>query len=219
MHMKLGNGHSTIFWEDGWCESGRLKDRFPRAYALENCKRITVGSKLAHHSLTYSFQREPRGGVEKSQVEELVAMVQYVNLTHSQDRWTWLLNKSGEYTVASSRNLIDSRLLPKGELKTRWIRYVPIKVNTLAWKVMTNSLPTRFNISRRGIDIDSISCVNCDSGVETTNHLFFTCDMAKQVSQLIARWWDVPFIDIDSYGNWRTWIGNFRDVVALMELS
>ncbi|GJW96192.1 ABC transporter B family member 26, chloroplastic [Tanacetum coccineum] len=48
---------------------------------------------------------------------------------------TWLLNKSGEYTVASSRNLIDSRLLPKGELKTRWIRYVPIKVNTLAWKV------------------------------------------------------------------------------------
>ncbi|GJZ65074.1 RNA-directed DNA polymerase, eukaryota [Tanacetum coccineum] len=210
MHMKLGNGHSTIFWEDGWCESGRLKDRFPRAYALENCKRITVGNKLAHHSLTYSFRREPRGGVEKSQVEELVAMVQSVNLTHSQDRWTWLLNKSGEYTVASSRNLIDSRLLPKGELKTRWIRYVPIKVNTLAWKVMTNSLPTRFNISRRGIDIDSISCVNCDSGVETTNHLFFTCDMAKQVSQLIARWWDVPFIDIDSYGNWRTWIDNIR---------
>ncbi|GJY95471.1 hypothetical protein Tco_0511832 [Tanacetum coccineum] len=76
------------FRDKVWCESGRLKDRFPRAYALEYCKRITVGNKLAHHSLTYSFRREPRGGVEKSQVEELVAM-----------------------------DLIDSRYFPMGEIE------------------------------------------------------------------------------------------------------
>ncbi|GJV14676.1 RNA-directed DNA polymerase, eukaryota, reverse transcriptase zinc-binding domain protein [Tanacetum coccineum] len=210
MRMKLGNRVSTLFWDDGWCEGGRLKVRFPRAYALETCKRITVGNKLGHPNLTHSFRRVPRGGVEQSQVEEMTAILHSVSLNHSQDRWTWSLTNSGEYTVASARSLIDSRLLPKGDMKTRWIRYVPIKVNTLAWKVMTNSLPTRFNISRRGIDIDTMSCVNCDLGVETTNHLFFTCDMAKQVSNLIARWWDVPCIDIDSYGNWRTWIDNIR---------
>ncbi|GJZ87182.1 zinc finger, CCHC-type containing protein, partial [Tanacetum coccineum] len=33
--------------------------------------------------------------------------------------------------------------------KTRWIKYVPIKVNVHAWKVKTYSLPTRFNVSRR----------------------------------------------------------------------
>ncbi|GJX28964.1 RNA-directed DNA polymerase, eukaryota, reverse transcriptase zinc-binding domain protein [Tanacetum coccineum] len=112
--------------------------------------------------------------------------------------------------VASVRNLIDIKMLPKGGFKTRWIRYVPIKVNILAWKVMTNSLPTRFNISRRGIDIDSIFCVNCDMGVETTNHLFFSCDMAKQSTRLISRWWDVPDLDITSYGNWKTWMDNIR---------
>ncbi|GKB77139.1 hypothetical protein Tco_0944034, partial [Tanacetum coccineum] len=52
----------------------------------------------------------------------------------SPDSWSWTLNNSGGYTVASSRNMIDSRLLPKGDLKTRWIRYVPNKVNTFAWK-------------------------------------------------------------------------------------
>ncbi|GJW35338.1 ribonuclease H-like domain-containing protein [Tanacetum coccineum] len=31
--------------------------------------------------------------------------------------------------------------------------------------VKTDSLPTRFNVSRRGIDIDSIMCVICDNGV------------------------------------------------------
>ncbi|GKB40959.1 RNA-directed DNA polymerase, eukaryota, reverse transcriptase zinc-binding domain protein [Tanacetum coccineum] len=131
-------------------------------------------------------------------------------LTQSPDSWSWTLNNSGGYTVASSRNMIDSRLLPKGDLKTRWIRYVPNKVNTFAWKVMTNSLPTRFNISRRGIDIESLSCVNCDVGIETNDHLFFACNTAKKISKLINRWWDVPFMDINSYGEWRSWIDNVK---------
>nr|GEX59138.1 RNA-directed DNA polymerase, eukaryota, reverse transcriptase zinc-binding domain protein [Tanacetum cinerariifolium] len=134
MHKKLGNGHTTLFWEDGWCEGGKLKENFPRAYALEKCKRITVGDKLAHPCLSHSFRRVPRGGLEETQVEELSKLVQPVDLNLSQDKWTWSLNRSGEYTVASSRYLIDVRLLPKGELKTRWIRFVPIKVNILAFK-------------------------------------------------------------------------------------
>ncbi|GJT70419.1 retrotransposon protein, putative, ty1-copia subclass [Tanacetum coccineum] len=106
--------------------------------------------------------------------------------------------------------MIDSRLLPKGDLKTRWIRYVPNKVNTFAWKVMTNSLPTRFNISRRGIDIESLSCVNCDVGIETNDHLFFACNTAKKISKLINRWWDVPFMDINRTEMGGSWIDNVK---------
>ncbi|GJX34677.1 RNA-directed DNA polymerase, eukaryota, reverse transcriptase zinc-binding domain protein [Tanacetum coccineum] len=210
LRIKLGNGELTSFWDDDWCEGGRLKDRFPRAYALDACKEITVGSKLVQPTITYSFRRPPRGGVEQMQTDELTTLMQNVSLTPMQDRWTWTLNASGDFSVASVRNLIDTTMLPKGEYQTRWIRVVPIKVNTFAWKVMTNSLPTRFNISRRGIDIDSISCGNCDLGVETSNHLFFTCDMAKQITRLIMRWWDVPELEIDSYNDWRNWIVNVR---------
>ncbi|GJX09413.1 RNA-directed DNA polymerase, eukaryota [Tanacetum coccineum] len=177
MHIKLGNGDSTAFWEDLWCADGRLKDRYPRAYSLETCKSITV---------------------------------RFFKFLHG-DRWVLgVLKGSGDFSVSLIRNLIDSRVLPKGDLKTKWIRHVPIKVNIFAWKVMTNSLPTRFNISRRGIDIDSISCVNCEAGVETTNHIFFSCDTAKQVSRLISRWWDIHCIEIDSYGSWLEWMGNIR---------
>lgn len=210
MKKKMGNGLSTLFWEDGWCEGGKFKDRFPRAYALENNKQITVGNKLAQPSLSYSFRRDPRGGLEETQVQEMLNLVQPVVLNQSLDKWIWSLNSSGEYSVASFRYLIDKHLLPISEMKTSWIRYVPIKANIFAWKVMTNSLPTRFNISRRGIDIMSLECVNCEVGIETTNHLFFTCDMAKNLSQLIARWWDVPFTDCDSYADWKTWIDNVK---------
>ncbi|GKA11321.1 hypothetical protein Tco_0690754 [Tanacetum coccineum] len=113
MKKKLGNGLSTLFWDDVWCDGGKLKNRFPRAYALENSKQITVGQKLAHPSLYHSFRRHPRGGLELTQVEELAKVINPMVLTQSPDSWSWTLNNSGGYTVASSRNMIDSRLLPK----------------------------------------------------------------------------------------------------------
>nr|GFA62840.1 RNA-directed DNA polymerase, eukaryota, reverse transcriptase zinc-binding domain protein [Tanacetum cinerariifolium] len=125
---------STLFWEDVWCEGGKLKDIFPRAYALESCKTITVMSKLVQPNLTYSFRRTPRGGAEQTQTDELAALMQPVTLAPISDRWTWMLNSSGEFSVALVRNLIDVKIFPEGEHKTRWIRYVPIKVDTHAWK-------------------------------------------------------------------------------------
>nr|GEU47948.1 RNA-directed DNA polymerase, eukaryota, reverse transcriptase zinc-binding domain protein [Tanacetum cinerariifolium] len=207
---KIGNGMSTSFCDEVWCEGGKLKDRFHRAYALKNIKQITVDQKLAHPSLIHSFRRIPRGCLEMYQVEDIDNLVSYVALNQAQDKWQWTLDVSGIYSVASLRNMMDAHLLPKGDLQTKWIRYVPIKVNVLAWKVMTNSLPSRFNISRRGIDIASLSCVNCDVGIETKNNLFFTCDMAKTTSKLINRWWDIVFTDFDTYGEWRSWIDNLK---------
>ncbi|GJY30979.1 hypothetical protein Tco_0414474 [Tanacetum coccineum] len=120
-----------------------------------------------------------RRGAQQTQIDELAALMQPVTLSPISDRWTWTLNSSGEFSVASVRNLIDVKMFPEGDHKTRWIRYVPIKVNTHAWKVMTNSLPTRFNISRR-------------------------------VARLITRWWDVPDLEMDSYGSWKIWMVNLR---------
>ncbi|GJS62131.1 RNA-directed DNA polymerase, eukaryota, reverse transcriptase zinc-binding domain protein [Tanacetum coccineum] len=143
LRIKLGNGEITHFWDDNWCEGGRLKDRFPRVYALEECKDITVGSKLAQPSITQSFRRMPRGAVEQMQVDNLINLVQNISLIPMQDRWTWMLNSLGDFLVASVRSYIDTTMLPKGDYQTRWVNLVPIKVNTFAWKVMTNSLPMR----------------------------------------------------------------------------
>ncbi|GJR73959.1 RNA-directed DNA polymerase, eukaryota, reverse transcriptase zinc-binding domain protein [Tanacetum coccineum] len=210
MRIKVGNGESTAFWEDKWCEEGALKDRFPRVYALESCKHITVAAKFSQPTLSYSFRRHPRGGCEQDQFQKLEDLVRLVILTPIDDRWIWGLENTGEFSVASVRRLIDDKMLPSLECKTRWINYVPIKVNVHAWKVMTDSLPTRFNISRRGISIDYILCANCDTGVETSRHLFFSCRMAREVMKLITRWWNVPESDFDSYEEWLAWFENVR---------
>nr|GEU41386.1 hypothetical protein [Tanacetum cinerariifolium] len=97
---------------------------------------------------------------------ELEDLMRLVVLSPIEDRWMWGLENSGLFSVASIRRHIDDKML------------------------------SGFNISRRGIPIDSVLCVNCDMGVETSRHLFFSCCMAKEVTNLIARWWDVPESEI-----------------------
>ncbi|GKB50974.1 RNA-directed DNA polymerase, eukaryota [Tanacetum coccineum] len=166
--------------------------------------------KVAQPSLAFSFRRAPRGGVEQEQFDEIVALVNDVILAPISDRWTWTLESSGDFSVASVRKLIDDKSIPVVDYKTRWIKYVPIKVNVHAWKVKSDSLPTRFNISRRGIYIDSIMCAICDKGAETSSHLFFSCCMVRQAVRLITRWWDVPYMEFESYDGWLAWLVNLR---------
>nr|GEX16569.1 RNA-directed DNA polymerase, eukaryota [Tanacetum cinerariifolium] len=147
------------------------------------------------------------GKVEASMKADMVTAT---ILAPMSDRLFWSLKSSGEFTVASVRKLIDDNWLPEADNKTRWVKYVPIKINVHAWKVMSDSIPTRFNISKREISIDSLSCVLCDNGVETSNHLFFSRCFVRQVFRLIMRWWDVPEAEFESYAGWLDWLVNLR---------
>ncbi|GKB25180.1 RNA-directed DNA polymerase, eukaryota, reverse transcriptase zinc-binding domain protein [Tanacetum coccineum] len=192
MRVKVGNGNKIAFWEDTWVGGSVLKDIYPRMYALETYKSVLVGSKLVDTSLDSSFRRKPWGRVEQDQYDALSAQVHDVVLTPMADKWVWSLESSGEFSVASIRKTIDAKRLPKVATKTRWIKYVPIKVNVLAWKIKIDAFPARFNISRRGIEIDSIVCPICSNGVESSSHLFFSCHLVKLLARKITHWWDVP---------------------------
>nr|GEX06005.1 RNA-directed DNA polymerase, eukaryota [Tanacetum cinerariifolium] len=61
MKFKLGNGGTVKFWLDRWHEDGIIKDIFPRVFALEETKEVTVRSKLRDINLAESFRRRPRG--------------------------------------------------------------------------------------------------------------------------------------------------------------
>ncbi|GJZ60773.1 RNA-directed DNA polymerase, eukaryota, partial [Tanacetum coccineum] len=198
------------FWEDVWRENMALKHKYPRLYELELNKNIEVAAKLAQTSLVCSFRREPRSGVEHSQLVDLLAMIEGVSLGVINDRWTWALEGSGDFSVASVKKLIDDKRLPVVSSKTRWIKAVPIKVNVHAWKLSLDCLPTRLNISRIGFDIESILCPICGIAVKSSRHLFFDCHVAKDIFRKICRWWDVDFMEVSSYEEWSSWILNIR---------
>ncbi|GKC12772.1 RNA-directed DNA polymerase, eukaryota [Tanacetum coccineum] len=81
-----------------------------------------------------------------------------------------------------------------------------IKVNILAWKIKLDALPTRLNISRRGMDILCLECPCCGSGVESSDHLFCKCDLVRRIASKISEWWNVPYADCNSYEEWSAWL-------------
>ena len=156
VHKEVGDGKDALFWLDPWLEDVPLNCKFPRVYALEENKQVSVGDKF-NLGLSASLRRLPRGGVESSQMDNLRHLVDGVALSHKSDTWIWSLEASGLFSVASARQYIDDVLCAWESAPTRWINLVPIKVNVLAWRLSLNKLPTRHNISLRGMDIQSIS--------------------------------------------------------------
>ncbi|GJS62333.1 RNA-directed DNA polymerase, eukaryota [Tanacetum coccineum] len=215
IRLKLGNGESSSFWDDKWYEGGVIKELFPRLYALETYKNATVSMKLMASSIDHSFRRSVRSGVEESQFNSLLEIVQVTNLVPCEDRYRWFLESDGVFSVASIRKMIDEQRFQEVGLSTRWVKSVPSKVNITAWKIKTNALPTRFNLSCRGMDIDSIMCPICNGGVETTSHLFFQCELVRQIMRKISIWWNVDYADVSSYEEWLAWLVSIRIQIKL----
>nr|GEV79657.1 RNA-directed DNA polymerase, eukaryota [Tanacetum cinerariifolium] len=152
----------------------------------------------------------PWGTRNKSLLKVLHEVIKTVKLVPMEDRWVWNLENSGLFTVSSLRKKIDAKRLARVAEATRWIKFVPFKVNVLAWKVMIDALPARLNISRRGIGIPSLSCPICDCGVESTDHLFFRCTLVKQLGHKVLTWWNLPVTEFDSYVAWNSWLSSMR---------
>nr|GEW37116.1 RNA-directed DNA polymerase, eukaryota [Tanacetum cinerariifolium] len=152
----------------------------------------------------------PRGGAKEDQFIQLVDLVDSITISNSSDRWVWLLESSGGFSVHSARTYIDDLILPTVGSPTRWVKVVPIKINIFAWKFYLDKLPTRLNLSLRGIDIPSIICPNCGLAGESCSQLFFSCSLARLLWSKVARWWDFDILDFSAYEEWITWFKTIR---------
>ncbi|GJZ99994.1 RNA-directed DNA polymerase, eukaryota, partial [Tanacetum coccineum] len=114
-----------------------------------------------------------------------------VSLSSSKDRWICDLTGDGEFKVKAVRNSLDDLFLPSQAVATRWVKFISIKVNVFAWRARRDPLPTRLNLSRRGVVLDSILCPLCDADVEDVHHVMFRCDMTLSVLRKICWWWEL----------------------------
>ncbi|GJS02275.1 RNA-directed DNA polymerase, eukaryota [Tanacetum coccineum] len=186
-----------------------LKLSFPRLFALEENKVISVADKL-HSSISSSFRRPVRGGEEAQQLDQLSVILDSVSLSNMDDRWYWDLNGDGVFLVKDVRSLLDEVFLPKMDAPTRWIKCIPIKVNVFVWKLSLDRLPTRSNLLSRNILVSDVACPLCDHELEDSSHLFFGCPIAKDVQKLVCRWWNLDVQPYESYDGWLSWFKSIR---------
>ncbi|GJR19843.1 RNA-directed DNA polymerase, eukaryota [Tanacetum coccineum] len=171
------------------------------------------------------WRRDVRGGIEQNQLNALLILIANIRLQNGHDKARWMLDDQGIFSVAATRLHIDEMRLVGQDLVTRWCAFVPRKVHIFVWRVMLDRLPTRYNLSRRGLEIEAIFCPCCGTGMETISHVLFTCYLAKEVWSKIVQWCQVHMLEVRSFSDWASWcnqapnVNNSRARLEVIELT
>ncbi|PWA60447.1 RNA-directed DNA polymerase, eukaryota [Artemisia annua] len=219
---RVGDGVCTRFWSDVWILDVPLRDNFPRLFALETDKDASVAVKLGAGSIASSFRREVRDGAERHQWSVLISIVDSVFLSSSKDRRICDLSGDGEFKVKVVHNFLDDMFLPSISVATRWLKCIPLKINIFVWRARRDSLPARYDLSRRGVVLDSVLCPICGAAVEDIQHVLFRCELAQSILRKVFRWWDLGWQEISSFSDWEAWFLSFRlspAIKSLLEVS
>ncbi|GJS92631.1 hypothetical protein Tco_0799599 [Tanacetum coccineum] len=156
--------------------------------SLDSCKFDHGGVRNLRSLFGFILFEELRGVGCAGSIQRGVSLVHDVSLIPCM-KLDMGLGELGRFSVASVfRKIIDVIRFRMLTLKTRWIKMCD-KGEVSCLDVKTDSISRRgLMFHARGIDIDSIMCVICDNGVETSRHLFFYCCMVRQIVRKITRW-------------------------------
>jgi len=114
------------------------------------------------------------------------------------DRWQWLPDIMGGYTVRDAYQILTYQATPlidvTGELV--WHKQVSLKVSILAWRLLRDRLSTKINLLRRGIlQPAAIRCVAGCGFDESATHLFLNCEIFGSLWQHIRNWIGISGVD------------------------
>nr|KAJ0227864.1 hypothetical protein LSAT_V11C100001760 [Lactuca sativa] len=115
------------------------------------------------------------------------------------------------FRVCDLRALIDSKLTTPINNPTVWLHLVPIKCISFVWRACMGRIPTAVALSRRGINMSSISCQMCSSGVDIVDHILLDCPIAFDSLSWIFNWCNVSiqrFLSISDFVNFAASWGN-----------
>ncbi|GAU11183.1 hypothetical protein TSUD_198070 [Trifolium subterraneum] len=107
------------------------------------------------------------------------------------DRWLWQPDVDRGYTVRGAYQLLTAQDVGSLDAATGliWHSQVPLKVSILAWRLLRDRLPTKVNLTSRGIlPVGDSHCVSGCSAVESAQHVFLSCGMFGSIWSLVSSW-------------------------------
>ncbi|XP_071728466.1 uncharacterized protein [Rutidosis leptorrhynchoides] len=116
-----------------------------------------------------------------------------------------------DISVRGTREYVDDQVLPSSSLYTIWLKQVPRKINVYLWRLALDRLPTRLNLLRRGIEIQTIRCVSCDIAIESIHHVMFDCEVASDLWRRIRIWTEMSLPIFSEWVDWIAWYEEWRE--------
>jgi hypothetical protein len=203
----VGDGRSTSFWQAKWVGDAPLAKVFPRLFSLSIHKEGMVNSfcELIGDSWSWNFSwRRDLFQWEVDLVARLRNSLEMVRLSSEEDRWKWVAEVDGSFSVKSTYVLLANLLRPSdvlgGDLVEVfdhiWESSAPSKVIAFSWQLLYDRIPSRSNLDIRGIFSPEVSleCVGCVGRVEASPHLFLHCPKSMVVWYALFRWLGVVVV-------------------------
>jgi hypothetical protein len=135
---------------------------------------------------------------ENELLTKLLELIGDTTLSFVNDTWRCSIGVDGGYTVKDRYCFLSKNILPAvegngaivGVVKRVWECLAPSKVIIFSWQLLLQRLPTRSNLSRRGVfrSPSQTLCTRCQLDLETEVHLFTTCSVAVEVWVAIYAW-------------------------------
>ncbi|GKB87999.1 RNA-directed DNA polymerase, eukaryota [Tanacetum coccineum] len=208
LKRKVNNGLSTKFWTQTWIGNYSLQHQFPHLFRLALHQDCMIRD-CWNNEWSWNWSRPISGGTLANQLQSLRSLMNNITLNDVDDIWIWSLRKS-PFTVKDTRVHIDQFYLPGAHYATRWNRFLPKKVNIFIWRALRDRLLTRWNLSRRGIDLESLYCPTCDTSIETIDHTLWFCSLATSVWHRVFAWLDLQIPNPSNIHDFFGWLDDMR---------
>jgi len=178
----IGTGKDSKIWQEPWISLS--KPVTPMGPATQFSQELTVADLICPSSNSWIKE------IIQLLLPEYEAEILEIRPSKrgAQDRYIWLLTKSGEYSAKTGylvANLREERpLLNPPVVEFDWLREIwniktSPKIKFFLWKAMKQALPTGEILKFRGINPTTV-CPHCGED-ETDTHLFFHCSFASSI--------------------------------------
>ncbi|GJV04764.1 RNA-directed DNA polymerase, eukaryota, reverse transcriptase zinc-binding domain protein [Tanacetum coccineum] len=171
----------------------------------ENC---TIRDRVVAGNWTWQWKRSVTSGRTEDMLNSLLSKIKHLTLSFHSDSWKWSIGLDILFAVGFTRAYIDQLLLPSLNIATRWNTCLPRKVNIFICRMRLDRLPLRLNLSKRGLEIDSILCLICNNNVKSNNQVFFSCEVASSAWRLLRIWCNNSDLSMPLYTDLISWIDN-----------
>jgi hypothetical protein len=185
---QIGDGARTQFWFDVWVGPRPLRDCFPNLFSICDNPIISVAS-ACNMDLGIRFRRT-FSQLASEEWRLLQSLIHDTSLGQGQDKISWGLRPSGEYTVNFMYNKL-SQGASVAHFKDLWAAKLPLKIKIFSWQLaLGRLLSSKLIASRHGSASGRCALGNLP---ESVNHIFFSCSPAlfmwSVVRQLLGCSW------------------------------
>ena len=216
-----GNGESILFWEDRWLNGERLKEKFPRIYALSMLKNAPILKFGSWVDDMWSWKITLRRDIfdwEIDQWQMLLRTLSFVDLdVNRKDRLIWKPASTGHYSSKFFRQIVEGDSPIEGVFSLlKWRGCVPPKVEIFLWFLFQNRLPVLSYLSNCNIvPANNTKCPLCKEDVETIDHIFLWCRCVSAIWSGVCTWWNISVAIPKSIVDWFSqWLGLMPSVAC-----